>query len=392
MASLPRLPIVTLLLLASLASGQEKAPSEAFTGTTGASIPGAQSARATQFRIAEPGWQFEFPRDHGSHEEFQTEWWYFTGHLEGGAGRKFGFELTFFRVGVEPPSAPRTSSWDLRNLALAHFAVTDITRRQFRFHEKLNRQSPFTAGSATGSLDVFNEGWTAVAQPDGSWRIRASAAGDAIDLVLRATKPPAIHGIGGVSIKAATPGAASHYYSMPRLAAEGFVTAKGSRIRCRGLVWMDHEYSTSTLAPDQAGWDWFSLQLNDGNDLMLYQMRRKDGSIDSSSSGSYIDREGAVHHLTASEFSVRPTGSWRSEMSGGVYPMGWEIRVPSLDLALTVFEVLKDQELITTSSTGVTYWEGAVLTRGRSGGKNIEGQGYVEMTGYAGDFDMNPIH
>ncbi|HUP65659.1 MAG TPA: lipocalin-like domain-containing protein [Thermoanaerobaculia bacterium] len=389
MASLPRLSIVTLLLLAALASAQEKTSAEGAQGTSATSMPGPESSPAAEFRIAEPGWQFEFPRDHGSHEEFQTEWWYFTGHLEGSAGRKFGFELTFFRVGIEPPSTPRTSSWDLHNLALAHFALTDITGRQFRFHEKLNRQSPFTAGSATGSLNVFNEGWTAMTQPDGSWRIRASTAGDGIDLVLRATKPPAIHGTEGVSVKAATRGAASHYYSMPRLAAEGFVTAKGARIRCRGLVWMDHEYSTSILAPDQAGWDWFSLQLNDGNDLMLYQMRKKDGSIDSSSSGSYIDREGAVRHLAASDFSIRPNGSWRSEKSGGVYPMGWDIRVPSLDLALTVSEVMKDQELITTSSTGVTYWEGAVLTRGRSGPRNIEGQGYVEMTGYAGDFDMN---
>lgn len=349
-----------------------------------------RSGESESFRLARAGWEFQFPRDHGSHPDFQTEWWYFTGHLTAESGHRYGFELTFFRVGVDPADGPTETRWDLRHLALAHFAVTDLDRDEFRFYEKLNRLSPFTAGAAEGALDVFNEGWSARVQENGSWRIQAEAGGDAIDLVLRAAKPPAIHGIDGVSIKGAAEGAASHYYSMPHLVAEGSIAANGRSETCRGRVWMDHEFSTSLLAEGQAGWDWFSLQFEDGTELMLYQMRQDDGSIDPHSSGSFISVDGSVRHLTRGEFAIEPLGRWRSPKTGATYPMGWDVTVPNLGIRARVDAEMKDQELVTTSSTGITYWEGAVRASGARSGIVLEGVGYVEMTGYAGPFRMTP--
>lgn len=342
-----------------------------------------------EFRTAERGWTFQFPRDHGSHPEFQTEWWYFTGHLAA-SDRRFGFELTFFRVGVDPSDGPKKTPWDLRHLALAHFAITDLDRREFRFHEKVNRIGPFTAGAAEGDLGVFNEGWSARAEEDGTWRIRANAEADALDLVLRSVKPPAVHGAEGISVKGAAPGAASHYYSMTRLLAEGSIAVDGTPARCRGQVWMDHEFSTSVLGEDQAGWDWFSLQLDDGSELMLYQMRREDGTIDPHSSGSFIDASGSVRHLSRDEFEIEPNGRWRSPRNKATYPMGWNIAVPSLGFRARIDPALEDQELVTTSSTGVTYWEGAVRVSASRQGVPLGGVGYVEMTGYAEPLRISP--
>ncbi|HVR41845.1 MAG TPA: lipocalin-like domain-containing protein [Thermoanaerobaculia bacterium] len=340
------------------------------------------------FRHAVPGWRFEFPRDHGSHEEFRTEWWYFTGQLRTEGGRRFGFELSFFRVGVRPPGPAPSSAWDLRNLALAHFAISDLDRKEFRYHEKLNRASRYTASSAEGRLDLFNENWRAAALPDGRWSIRAAAEGDAIDLVLRALKPPAIHGRDGISVKGPERGAASHYYSMTRLEAAGTIDVGDGAEACRGQAWMDHEFSTTIVAEDQVGWDWFSLQLDDGTELMLYQLRRSDGSIDPASSGSFIAVDGSVAHLGRDDLAIEPRGRWRSPVSGAVYPMGWDVRVPARGLALRVVEEMRDQELVTAGSTGMTYWEGAVRVTGRSSGRAVRGAGYVEMTGYAEPFSL----
>jgi predicted secreted hydrolase len=340
------------------------------------------------FRQAAPGWEFSFPRDHGSHDEFQTEWWYFTGHLNSSTGRRFGYELTFFRVGVNPAGGGMASAWELENLALAHFALTDIGRGEFRFYEKVNRQSPFTAGAGTGNLDVFNESWSARAAADGTWRIRAADGKDGLDLVLRARKPPAIHGTAGISVKGKKPGAGSHYYSMSRLEARGKLVADGESLDVAGQSWMDHEFSTSILDETQSGWDWFSLQFENGTELMLYQIRTNAGGVDPASSGSFIDVEGKVLHLRDSDFTILPVGSWRSPQSGGVYPMGWRIEVPGLGLSLRVREEMKAQELVTSASTEITYWEGAVQVSGTFRGGRVRGAGYVELTGYAAPFRM----
>ncbi len=341
------------------------------------------SSFASDFLPALPGYQFEFPRDHGTHDEYRTEWWYYNGHLRAASGRRYGFELTFFRVGVVPPHAPQQTIWDLRNLALAHFAITDVDAKKFRYYEKLNRSSPFTALAVAGKLDVFNEAWRATTMSDGAWRIAASQGGDAIDLVLRSRKPPAIHGQDGVSVKAQGAGYASHYYSMTRLELSGTITARGRKPeRCSGLAWMDHEFGSSALRENQQGWDWFSVQLDNDAELMLYQIRRSDGTVDIASSGSLVTPEGEVIHLTRDRMSVRSLRNWTSPNSRARYPMGWIVSVPSLRLTLHLDPVLEDQELMTRSSTRVTYWEGAVDVTGSFDNVAVNGDGYVEMTGY----------
>lgn len=340
-------------------------------------------AQADGYLPALPGYVFEFPRDHGSHDRFRTEWWYYTGHLTTDSGKSYGFELTFFRAGVvAPPRRSNAGPWELGDVALAHFAITDPSRRQFRYYEKLNRFSPFTAGARAGSLSVFNEGWSAMTTADGRTRLRASSAGDAIDLVVAATKPPAIHGEDGVSVKAAGVGYASHYYSLTRMTGSGTVTIGGKTESCTVLAWMDHEFGSSALRENQAGWDWFAIQLDDGTELMLYQIRRRDGTPDVTSSGSFIKADGEVIALKRGQFSIAARGRWKSPHSGAVYPMGWTITVPPLGLSVTLREKLRDQELITRSSTQVTYWEGAVEVTGNSGQTPVRGVGYVEMTGY----------
>ncbi|MGZ8867937.1 MAG: lipocalin-like domain-containing protein [Thermoanaerobaculia bacterium] len=338
---------------------------------------------SAQFKPALPGYQYEFPRDHGSHDEFRTEWWYYTGHLRADSGRRYGFELTFFRVGVSGPAEPQETPWDLRHLALAHFAMTDIDGKRFRYYEKLNRISKFTAGAATGHLDVFNEGWRARTGPDGSWHLRAGADGDGIDLTLRPAKPPAIHGENGVSIKAQGAGYASHYYSMTRLLASGTVTTKGRKSETvTGLAWMDHEFGGTELRENQQGWDWFSVQLDNDTELMLYVIRRSDGSPDITSSGSLVTAAGDVIPIRHDQIRIVAESTWRSPRSGATYPMGWTIGVPSLKIRLRLTPVLEDQELVTKASTQVTYWEGAVDVSGSLGNISVRGTGYVEMTGY----------
>jgi predicted secreted hydrolase len=332
-----------------------------------------------QFAPALPGYEYAFPRDHGTHDEYKTEWWYYTGHFTADDGRRFGFELTFFRAGIVPPSAgaPKTR-WDLRNLSLAHFAITDVDGKTFRYYEKLNRTSPFTASQASGYLDVFNEGWHATTLADGAWRIVARAGGDAIDLTLRTRKPPAIHGENGVSVKAEGIGYASHYYSMTRLEATGSINGRQGR----GLAWMDHEFGSSQLRESQSGWDWFSIQLDNETELMLYQIRRRDGTPDVTSSGSLITSDANVIHLRHDQLRIEPLGKWHSAKSGATYPMGWRVSVPAFRIAVVLQPLLREQELVTKASTHVTYWEGAVTVDGSSDSTAVKGDGYVEMTGY----------
>jgi predicted secreted hydrolase len=338
----------------------------------------ALSFLLSAFLPALPGYDFAFPRDHGSHPEYRTEWWYFTGHLRTESGKRYGFEVTFFRVGVARPDTPPATRWDLRDLSPAHFAVTDVAANDFRYDQKLNRSSPFTANAATGKLDVFNEGWRATTLPDGSWRVIASNGRDAVDLIMTSRKPPAIHGENGVSVKGSGVGNASHYYSMTRLEVRGSVDGQ----RCRGLAWMDHEFGSSQLRENQQGWDWFSIQLDNDSELMLYQIRRGDGSPDPASSGSLMTSDGEVIHLRREDVQVATAGRWRSPKSGATYPMGWRITVPKFGIRLTLQPLMRNQELITRGSTGVTYWEGAVDVSGSFREVATSGKGYVEMTGY----------
>jgi predicted secreted hydrolase len=329
------------------------------------------------FRLALPGYDFEFPRDHGSHPEYRTEWWYYTGHLRTASGKRYGFEVTFFRVGITPP-APKATRWDLQQVMPAHFAITDVSGKSFRYYEKLNRASAFTADAAEGHLDVFNESWRATTTPDGSWKLIAAEGKDAIDLTLRTRKAPAVHGENGVSVKAQGTGYASHYYSMTRLEVTGRVNGES----CTGQAWMDHEFGSSALREHQQGWDWFSIQLENDAEVMLYIIRRKDGTPDVTSSGSLVTSDGQVIPIRREQMRITPLARWKSKKSGATYPMGWRVELPSFGVSLTLQPLLREQELVTQGSTGITYWEGAVDVSGSFSGVAVRGDGYVEMTGY----------
>ena len=338
------------------------------------------------FRRALPGYRFAFPQDHASHPDFKTEWWYYSGHLQTEDGQRFGYQLTFFRVGVDPALRGNSRSrWAVADLHLAHFAISDLTHRRFQYRERRSRGALDSAGALTKGFKVWNGPWEA--SGDGkAQHLTAHAPGYAIDLTMIPTKPPAIHGSNGVIQKASGPGHASHYYSLTRMTTNGTLTFAGRPQTVTGSTWMDHEFGSNQLTASQVGWDWFAIQLTDGVDLMLYQLRLTDGRPDPHSSGSLIYPDGRIEHLPFSAFRLTPQEVWQSPKSGGRYPIRWRIQVPGRRLYLSVQVAFPDQELNTSGSTQVTYWEGSVSASGTAGGRPIAGVGYLEMTGYAAPF------
>ena len=350
-------------------------------------ILGAAPAHPESWRQALPGYRYQFPRDHGAHEAFRTEWWYFSGNLQDAGGEKYSFMLTFFRVGLRPGAPPKSKSrWALRNLYFGHFSVLDAKREKHRFSERISRGALEQAGASEGGLKVWLRDWRAESMGEkgpSSFRISAATPQMKLRLELTSRKPLVIHGEGGVSQKAPGTGRASHYYSYTRFLAKGVLAIGGRSLDVRGSAWMDHEFGSNQLSKDQVGWDWLSLQLSDGRDLMLYLLRRKDGSVEPTSSGTLVEADGRATHLRLGDFSFKGTGSWKSERSGGVYPMGWEVEVPAHGLRLRVTPYARAQEIESKGSTGITYWEGGVFAKGVSSEKNLTGVGFIEMTGYA---------
>jgi predicted secreted hydrolase len=355
-------------------------PAFGLSWASGASTP------PTPFQPATAGYRYDFPRDHGSHPIYRTEWWYYTGHLHAKSGRSFGFELTFFRRGV-PPDEIKTlpSKWSVRDLYLAHFAVTDITGKRFHFSEKLSREGLGKAGADESQLRVWIDDWRAEAstEPSASHTLVAHDETHALALTLQPTKPLVTHGAAGISRKGKDVGQASHYYSFTRLATSGKLTIDGESFDVTGTSWMDHEFGSAELGTDQVGWDWFSIQLEDDTELMLYRMRRKDGSSDLASSGTAVSPDGRTRHLEVTDFQIESSGTWTSAESKATYPAKWKLKFPPLELTLDVTPLLADQELRTSRSTRVSYWEGAVAVTGTKQGRPVKGQGYVELTGYA---------
>ncbi len=334
---------------------------------------------AANWRVAEPGWEYVFPRDHHAHREFKTEWWYFTGNLADASGRQFGYQLTFFRQGVLPVAErpAELSRFVVGDLKFAHFTVTDVAGKRFRFAQKTSRGAFGEAGFDDGDRLAWLDDWELRMDESGRFHLRAEGDGASVDLQLETTKPPVIHGEDGVSAKAATAGHASHYYSLTRLATAGQLQVGAERFAVRGESWFDHEWATNQLGPDQIGWNWLSLQLDDGRELMLYQMRLADGSPDPISSGTLVARDGASKHLTAGDFTMKPLSWWKSGKTGANYPIAWRVELPEEKLALTVRAVLENQEL---ALLPLAYWEGAVEAEGKA----VKGRGYLELTGYAG--------
>ncbi len=334
-----------------------------------------------EYRLALPGYEYEFPRDHGSHPDYKLEWWYYTGHLDADDGRRFGYELTFFRLGMDK-RAENPSAWNIRNLHVTHFALSDLSEGTFQFYERLNREGPGIAKSSTETLDIKNGSWSATLEGP-VMKLRAYADGVLLELALTSDKEPIVHGLAGVSQKADGIGQASHYYSMTRMATTGMLSLDGTALDVTGESWMDHEFGTNQLAPEQIGWDWFSAQLDNGEELMLYQLRHRDGTIDRNSSGTIIAADGGTRHLTADNFDVRGLRDWSSPKSEAVYRIDWQIDIPFENTSLRIIPLMDDQELVTTRSTGIAYWEGAVRIEGTWNGQPISGKGYVELTGYS---------
>jgi predicted secreted hydrolase len=342
-----------------------------------------------QYRTALPGYHFDFPRDHFNHADFQTEWWYYTGNLKSSEGHRFGFELTFFRQAVSRDPA-KNSAWDVRDLYLAHLALSDLDGQRFYHAERTNRSGPGIAGVSQADARIWNGNWQIQWRADGQ-NLQAVDDLFQLHLTLRGEKPPVIHGEKGVSQKAAGPGRASHYISLTRLATQGSIRLNGKDFTVLGLAWMDHEFFTHQLEPDQAGWDWLSLQLADNTELMLFRIRRKDGSIDPYSAGTFVDSLGRSVHLRQTDFTLEPMGkTWTSSETHAVYPIAWRIKIPRLGVDLQASTPLASQELPEANRLSPSYWEGAITVTGNRGSQPLQGAGYLEMTGYDRPFELLP--
>lgn len=345
---------------------------------------GAPSLVAEEWKAAEPGYEFAFPRDHGQHPPHKVEWWYYTGNLEAEDGRRLGYQLTFFRIGAvkEPKVA---SAWALRDVWMAHFAITDVKGGRYLHADRLNRAGPGLAGAALDTLKVWNEDWSAVLDEAGNMRLKAQDREMALDLTLVVPEGGAvIHGREGISQKGGTVGNASHYYSLTHLASSGTLRVGGETWKVTGQSWMDHEFGTSFLEQGQQGWDWFSAQMEDGSALMLFQLRHAEGPAKTRFSGTWVSPEGEVVGLEAGDFTLKPGRTWKSPETQADYPVLWQIEIPKLGVQLECGAVMDAQEMRAELTPGLLYWEGAVDYRGTREGSALTGRGYLEMTGYAG--------
>ncbi len=327
----------------------------------------------------------ELPRDLYAHKEAQTEWWYYTGHMQTAAGRRFGFEFVFFkrrtdldRFGVVP----------LRLIAnplyLAHFALTDESRGRFRYaHRKSTGGALDLPARASQQHYYLRLGDWTVREAHGTHIIRASLGHDVIfEAALKSTKPAALNGHEGVGVSFKDEGEASRYFSFTRMEAEGDITWHGQTEHFTGAAWMDREFGTWRTTDNQKGWDWFSIQLETGAELMVYHLRDSQDRPSPFSSGTFVDENGRSTHLARADFELEATGYWQSPHTGAVYPSGWIVRVPRFGIELKLQPVLQNQELDTRGTTMIVYWEGACNVNGRHGARETKGRAYVELVGY----------
>ncbi len=341
----------------------------------------APAQNIPQYEAALPGYHYRFPRDNFNHPDYQTEWWYYTGNLWTPEGRRFGFELTFFREAVSRAPHP-DSVWNVNDVYMAHLALSDIQGQRFYDRQRLNRAGPGVAGIDKHGGKIWNGNWQVVWYGDHQ-ELQAVTGRFSLRFVLNSMKPPVIHGINGLSQKAVGRGQASHYISLTRLAAQGTIQLAGNSFAVTGSAWMDHEFFTEKPGASKSGWDWTCMQFDDNTELMLYRLHQNAGSEDRYSSGTYVDAEGDAQHLTARDFRMQPGSAWTSPKTNAQYPVTWHIRVPSLGIDLTEATPLKNQELVSRNRFTPTYWEGAIDLAGTKAGQSIHGVGYLEMTGYA---------
>ncbi len=352
------------------------------TPNTGLSVASALgNADSAGYSRAHTPRPFHFPADHGPHPDFRNEWWYVTGNLSDERGRAFGYQLTLFRIALSPTPAAPDSAWRTRQIYMGHFALTDVAGQRHEGFERFSRDALGLAGAQAEPFRVWLEDWelASVSVDFLPLRLRARQGDLALDLRLDAGKPMVLQGDQGLSQKSAEPGNASYYYSYTRMPTAGTVQIGAQSFTVSGSSWLDREWSTSALGPNQSGWDWFALQLDDGRELMFYRLRRQDGGSDPFSSGVLVAADGQTRHLPGDTVSLQALETWTSPHTGDTYPAGWRLRVPAEALDLTVTPTLADQEMRLT----VRYWEGAVSVQGHAGATPVSGQGYLEMTRYA---------
>jgi predicted secreted hydrolase len=375
---------VAALIALLAACGDGAAPESAVpTRTTGLRLLGAEAddgfARATEPR------EFVFPADHGSHPEFRTEWWYFTGNLATAGGRHFGFELTFFRYALAPATSSAAqqgaSAWRADQVWMAHFALTDTQGKRFVARERLTREALDLAGATAEPLKIWVEDWgvTGEGRSD-ELRVRLAAHDDSIGLALslESTVPHVAQGDHGLDVKGAGSGNASLYYSVPRLAANGEVSIDGETFKVTGVAWLDREWSTSSLDPATVGWDWFALRLSDGSNLMFYRLRTAAGEASPYSGGTLVSADGMRTRLGANDVTLTVLDQWTSRATGVRYPVSWRLAVPASGIELDIEPYLMNQEL----ALSVRYWEGAVHADGRGPLGSLSAEGYLELAGY----------
>jgi len=355
------------------------APSAEADLRTSVSVAEAMGSDTTGYRRATEVRPFTFPSDHGPHPGYKTEWWYVTGNLSGPQAEPYGYELTIFRLALTPPDAAPDSAafsdWRTNQLYMGHFAVTDGASETFHAFERFERGGAGLAGAQADPFRMWLDDWSMTGL-DGTafpMQLRAQEQGVGVDLTLRPTKPRVLQGDQGLSQKGPGDGNASYYYSYTRLDTEGALVLDGDTLSVTGQSWMDREWSTSALGPEQEGWDWFSLQLDDGRDLMYYQLRRTDGTPSPFSEGVIAGPEGETRKLERSDVQIEVLDRWTTPDGTHTYPVEWTLHVPGEDIDLTITPYMPSQEL----DVSVRYWEGAVRVKG-----SASGRGYVEMTGY----------
>lgn len=393
--------LILAFLLAPLAPAPQARAQGA--GPDSGFAPGSGFKRA----VGERNWSF--PRDHGQHPGYKLEWWYYTGVVSTAGGRKFGYQVTFFRQAIAPPGQRRSSAWAVNSIYMGHAAVSDVRERRFFRDVRIGRDSLKMSGASREAHAVWLGSWEARALPGDphGTELRIAADGFSLHLTLRASLPPVLHGRKGLDAKGPEPGQASWYYSLPRMRTRGTLTVNGKSHAVQGTSWMDHEFSSGVLAPNVVGWDWLALHLDDGSALMLYRLRREDGSAAPYSSGTYLSPAGKIVPLAHGDapgddgsinaapaiqgdaggktpFLMTAGKRWRSPATQGDYPLHWRIMLPSLGLSLAVAPAFEAQEHPGGPGSPFTYWEGVVWATGTREGRPLSGEGYLELTGYAG--------
>ena len=374
-----RIGLLAMALIIGVTGYRLLQPSPQPTGgiTVGSALGGGDNVGYQRAYQPRP---LQFPTDHGPHPEFRNEWWYATGNLSDAAGRQFGYQLTLFRIALSPTPPVADSAWRTHQIYMGHFALTDVAGNRHYGFERFSRGAVGLAGAQATPFRVWLEDWALIGSESDVFplRLRAQQGEIALDLTLNIAKPMVLQGDRGLSQKNAEPGNASYYYSYTRLPTQCLVRVGDHSFAVSGASWLDREWSTSALGPDQRGWDWFALQLDDGRDFMFYRLRRNDGSMDPFSRGVLVEAGGQARSLRWDEVELQPLGEWASPNSGDRYPAGWRLRVSAEKLDLTITPKVADQEMRLT----VRYWEGVVAVTGHAGDQPMNGQGYLEMTRY----------